>query len=162
MMKSLFPLVLALLATPVWSLSCLRPDIVRTFEQARDAEEGFWIVRGRVLSDQPIATPALGADGVYKDGAKADTPVRVVGQGLRPDGQFGDFVQDVTLSITCLAHWCGSVTLEEELFMAIEVKENGPELVADPCSNRIVRFSEEGEARLLRCVREGVCDWSVR
>ena len=156
-MKHLLVL-LCLAASPAWSLSCLRPDIVTTYEYARDAEEPFWIIRGKVLSDVPLAMPKADESGRYKDDASASTPVRVLGRGLRTDGTYRVTLQDVTLTISCFAHWCGSIALDEELFMAVEATATGPELIVDPCSSRVVPFTEDGERRLLRCVRDGVCD----
>lgn len=151
-------LLCASLATPVWALSCLRPDIVRTYEMARDAEAGFWIVRGQIFADGPIAVPEPDANGRYKDDARASTPVAFAGLGLMTDGMYKSFAQNITLTITCLAHWCGSTPLDTDVFVAIEVKDTGPELVIDPCGSRVVPYTEEGEERLLACVRDGVCE----
>lgn len=157
-MRPLLYLALLTLAAPAWSLSCLRPDIVDTYERARDAKEGFWIIHGVIRADGPLAGPQPDADGRYKDGASASTKVRVLGRGLRTDGFHSIPPQDVTLTITCLAHWCGSVAPDQDLFMAIEVKPTGPELVIDPCSSRVVPYTKDGETRLLRCLRDGVCE----
>ena len=145
------------LASPAWSLSCLRPDVVRIYEMAREAEAGFWIVRGQIFADDPIAVPEPRPDGSHEEGASASTPVAFVGLGLMTDGTYREFSQTITLTITCLSHWCGSAPLETDVFAAIEVKDTGPELVIDPCSSRIATFSDEDEERLLRCVRDGTC-----
>lgn len=150
-------LCLTVAATPAISLSCLRPDIVRMFEQARDAEAGFWLLRGQLTSNTPLAKPQAQPDGRFKDNASASSTARFQGQGLHLDG-FRDVADtDITVTITCLAHWCGGVPLEEEVFMAVEVTDTGPVLLAPPCSSRVVRFSEEDEARLLHCVVDGEC-----
>ncbi len=157
-MKHILTATLCLmLASPASALSCLRPDIVSTFEQARDAEAGYWIVKGRISANGPITEPQPNDMGLHKDDAKASTPVRVTGEGLKPDGTFAAFDRDITLSVTCLAHWCGSVNLDHTHFMAIEVKDTGPELFADPCSSQIVPYTADGEERLRRCVQDGVC-----
>lgn len=153
----LLALICTGLAAPAWSLSCIRPDIVRTFEEARDSEAGFWIVRGRIISDGPIAVPQPDASGRYKDNAVASTPVQFVGVGLRPNGEFADFEKDITLTVSCIAHWCGSPPLNTEVFASIEVKDSGPELQVDACSSRVIPFSEDGEKRLLQCLSDGIC-----
>lgn len=157
-MKVLVALVACLAFTPpAWSLSCLRPDIVRTYEMARDAKAGFWIVLGEIVADGPIATPEPDAVGRFKENASASTSVAFAGLGMTADGSYKGFEQRITLTITCLAHWCGSVQDETHVFAAIEVKDTGPELIIDPCSSRVVPFSEDGEERLMACVRDGVC-----
>ncbi|MEM8801312.1 MAG: hypothetical protein AAGF55_02135 [Pseudomonadota bacterium] len=156
-MKTVAAIAFALIASPALSLSCLRPDIVRMYEQAREAEAGYWLVRGQLFSNTPLATPQPEPDGRFKDNASADSTAQFQGQGLHRDG-FRDIPDmDITVKITCLAHWCGGVPLEEDLLMAIEVTETGPVLLAPPCSSRVIRFSKENEARLLRCAIEGVC-----
>lgn len=145
------------LASPAWSLSCLPPDTVRLYETARDANEGFWIVRGRIFAETPIAMPEAGSSGGYGESASASTPVRFTGLGLTSDGTYKGFAQDITLTISCFANWCGSAPYDEEVFAAIEVKDSGPELVIDPCSSRMVPYSEEAEERLVDCVRDGNC-----
>ena len=158
-MKTLVTAItLALAATPAVSLSCIRPDIVRMYEQARDSDAGYWLVRGQLVSDTPLATPQPEPDGRFKDNASANSTVQFQGQGLHRDGFHDISDTDITVTITCLSHWCGSVPLKEDLFMAIEVTDAGPVLLAPPCSSRVFFFSEENEARLLRCAFEGVCN----
>ncbi len=158
MTRIFLALIALLLAQPASALSCLRPDIVSIFEQARDAKEGFWIVKGRITADSPIAIPQPNANGLHKDNAKATTPVQITGLGLVSNGSYRPFVQKVSLSITCVAHWCGSVKLDQEQFMAIEVTEDGPELVVDACGSRLAPATLEGEQRLMRCLRDNVCE----
>ena len=152
-----FALLCTGLAAPAWSLSCIRPDIVRTFEEARDSKAGFWIVRGRILADGPIAMPQPDAGGRYKDNSSASTPVRFKGAGLRPNGEFASFEMDITLTVSCFAHWCGSPPLDTEVFAAIEVKDSGPELQVNACSGRVMPYSEDDEKRLLQCLSDGIC-----
>lgn len=148
---------MSMLASPVWSLSCLRPDVVRAFEQARDAEEAFWFLRGTLIFDDALGVPEPQPDGRYKDDASASTIVRFEGHALHLDGFRPMADRDITVTVRCLAHWCGVVMPDEKLFMAVELTENGPELTLDPCRSRAVPFSEEGEKRLLRCARDGMC-----
>lgn len=150
--------LLALIATPAMSLSCLRPDVVRLYEQARDADASYWLLRGQLVSDTPLATPQAQPDGRYKDNTSASSTARFQGKSLHRDGFRDAADTDVTVTVTCIAHWCGGVPLEEDLIMAIEVTETGPELLAPPCSTRFIRFSEENEARLLRCALDNVCN----
>lgn len=157
-MRTALATALALLSTPALSLSCLRPDVVRMYEQARDADASYWMVRGQLVSETPLSAPKAQPDGRFKDNASASTTVRFQGKALHRDG-FRDIPDtDITVTITCIAHWCGSVPLEQDLFMAIEITETGPELLAPACSSRVIQFSEENEARLLRCALDGVCN----
>lgn len=146
-------------SAPAWSLSCMRPDIIRTYEAARDSDAGFWIVQGEIFTDQPIALPKPDASGRYKDGTSASTPIVFSGLGLLPDGMYKGFAQNITLTLTCVAHWCGSAPLDQKVFVAIEVKDTGPELLLDPCNSRVVPYTEEANQRLLACVRNGDCQY---
>ncbi len=145
------------LSTPAWSLSCLRPDIVRTFEMARDSDAGFWIVQGELLPNGPIATPTPDKDGRYKENASATTAATFTGKGLQLDGSYAAFSRKIDVTIQCFAHWCGAAPLGTKVFAAIEVKDTGPELILDPCDSRVVPYSNEANQRLLQCVQNNRC-----
>ena len=57
-MKAILAALLSLfLAGPVAALSCLPPDAVDLYERARDADERFWILQGRLRLLERLNTP---------------------------------------------------------------------------------------------------------
>ena len=144
----------ALLSTtsPVLALSCARPDAVRLYEMARDAEEVYYFVRGRIDLTGPISEPSPGSD------APALTSARMSGTGLNNHGFGTDFEGAITIEAHCLASWCGSAEgLTGELFAALQVKGDELTLRVGPCGGDLAQWDRAAERRLLECHRTGLC-----
>ncbi len=144
---------LALLATgPAHALSCLPPDAVRLFEQAREAEEDYVIVKGRLMFLETPSTPPRGSK------LPALTKARIDGHGLNNAGFTSPFSRRVTVSASCFAHWCGSLDdVSEPSIFAIQVTSTELTLDIGPCGGDRVTWSPSGEERLLRCYQSGDC-----
>ncbi len=150
-----FAWVLALFASvsPALALSCLRPDAVRIYEQARDSEDLFVIVRGRL----DLVGPAREPD--PESNLPAVTMARVNGFALTSHGFGAVFDRDVMVEAVCLGPWCGSaVGFEGEQLMGLRVSGGIYSLTADPCGSFAVPWSKEGETRLLACHRSDTCE----
>ena len=150
-------LILALSATPALSLSCLRPDVVRMYEDVRDSEDSYWIVRGRIQPLESVAYPMKGPDGNYPADARASTRVRLTGLGLTTDGTYTPFAKELTMTIGCTVVWCGTPPLDTEVCAAVTLTETGPEWVRNPCPWTAIPVEDGDEARLLACLRDGDC-----
>ena len=141
-----------LAAGPATALSCLRPDAVRLFEQARDAKETFHIVKGRVTL---LETPNLPDPNQKKP---AMTLARVDGAALSKSGFHATFSEGVLLEVPCLGPWCGDPDgLEGELIMAIEVSGDTRILRLGPCGGDQVQWDQVAEDRILTCYLDGDC-----
>lgn len=133
------------------ALSCLRPDAVRLFEQARNAEETFFIVKGQVslLEDpNPPTDPKK----------PTRTRAMIEGSALTHQHFQAPFAREVTLETTCAGIWCGSLEdLDGELIMAIQTSGGMLSLRIGPCGGDQVRWDQASEDRLLACYRDGNC-----
>ncbi len=141
-----------LLAGPASALSCLRPDAVRLFEQARDAEEAFYIVAGEVM--------LLEAPNLPERGSKVPTltRARVDGLALTQSGFKAPFSRDITIETSCLGPWCGSLDgLKGRLILGVKTEKDELSLRVGPCGGDLVQWDQSGESRLLECYLEGVC-----
>ncbi len=148
-------LVAALIAagSPALALSCLQPDAVRLYEMARDAEEEFYFVKGRVDLIGPVREPVPNTD------TPALTRARISGTALNSHGFGTAFEQDITIEASCLSVWCGSPEDPTgELFAALEIKDQGLTLRVGPCGGDVVQWDRDGERRLLECHRTGLCE----
>ena len=150
-------LAVALLAGPAAALSCLPPDAVELYTQARDAESDYWVVRGRIRLKEPLNRPEPLQGGGLEPGPHADTRIQVLGRVLIGDGSFHPFARNVTLRLTCLSVWCGDLPVEEDLILALEVTNDQPVLSIDPCRGTAVPYDEDGMERLLACHTTGDC-----
>ncbi len=146
-------LSLTLLATTAQALSCLRPDAVRLFEQARDAEDAFYVVKGRVFFLETPNLPVKGSE------VPTETRARIEGQGLTPSGFNVSFDREVIVEMNCLGPWCPAPEgLEGQLIMAIRSAEDRLSLRLGPCGGDQVLWDEDGESRVLSCYRDGICE----
>ncbi|MDD9921872.1 MAG: hypothetical protein OXQ92_06280 [Boseongicola sp.] len=134
------------------ALSCLRPDAVRLFEYVRDADEPFYMVRGRIEITGPVSEPIQNSD------KRAPTPARLVGIALGKDSFSSPFDRAVTIEAYCLGPWCGSAETEDvEMFFGVEIRDDELFVRIGPCGGDVVRWDRDGERRLLNCYRDGQC-----
>ncbi len=151
------PIILALAfitsASPVLALSCLRPDAVRLYEQARDSEDAFYIVRGRIDVTGPISEPDP------TKGTPGHTQARFTGELLASQDFGAEFDRDINIISTCAGPWCGNPAgMEGDLIAAIRVDDAELSLASGPCGGDMVAWSDDAAARLLACHREGLCE----
>jgi hypothetical protein len=147
--------ILAALTTagsPVLALSCLRPDVVRIYEMARDAEEVYYFVKGRIDLTETAREPEPNSE------IPALTAGRITGTALTSHG-FGIAIdQEITIEAHCLASWCGSAEgLAGELFAALRAEDEQLILRIGPCGGDLVQWDKDAERRLLECHRTGLC-----
>ncbi len=138
--------------SPVLALSCARPDAVRLYEMARDAEEVYFFVKGRVDLTEPVQEPDPNSD------APALTRAHISGTALNSFGFGTSFEQDFTIQANCLSVWCGSAAdLAGELFAALQIINEELTLRVGPCGGDVVQWDRDAERRLLECHRTGLC-----
>ena len=138
--------------SPAAALSCLRPDAVTLYEQARDSEDAYYIVRGELQITGPVDEPDP------ETGEPGRTEARLLGTMLSGSGFAAPFDRPVTIVSTCAGPWCADPTGQKGLLItAIRIDEDGLTLEADPCSSNMVPFDHENAERLLACHRKDEC-----
>lgn len=141
------PPLLALLMTagPALSLSCIRPDPVRSYQQAADAEEVYLLVTG-TLSHDPASVPPK-----PEDGQSATMPATLTGAFLNADRFEGAFAAPVTVSLDCVASWCGQMPEPSaEVLAFLQETPTGYALSLGPCGGWM--FVDPTEAQIERVV----------
>lgn len=146
-----------LAAMPVHALSCLRPDAVRLYTEARDSTDPFAIVRGVIHADGPLTLPERDADGQFRSGAEAINQVRMIGERLGSDGFTTPFDETIALKIACVAVWCGNPQLDTPIIAALDVTDHGLMLWIGPCGVRAMPASDADVARVVACHQTGQC-----
>ena len=145
-------LVLALAAGPAQALSCLRPDAVTLYETARDADEGYLVVRGRIDLQEPFRAPLPDTD------ERTRTAARLTGQSLTSHGFGVTFQRPIVIEAQCLGPWCaGPEGLKGEVIAALRVDDDALVLRLGPCGGDVVAWDKPGERRLVDCHRSGRC-----
>ncbi|WP_316650829.1 hypothetical protein [Ovoidimarina sediminis] len=142
--------VLAGLAGPALALSCLPPDPVRLYTEARDSADPYRIVSGRF-------------DRVPDAGAKAeDAPVtfeaRLKGRSLGRLGFSAPFDSVVAVELTCLSVWCAPPP-EAGHDLLVAVREDGQRQIVSlgPCPSNALPLDAAGEQAVVDCHRSGLC-----
>ncbi len=139
-------------AGPASALSCLRPDAVRLFEYARDAEAAFYIVKGQITLLEAANLPEKGSK------SPATTRAKIDGVALTTRDFEVPFTRNVSIETSCASIWCGTLdNLDGLLIIALETNGDALTLRVGPCGGDAVRWDEARERRLLDCHLNGVC-----
>lgn len=147
-------LALVTSATPALSLSCMRPDSVRMFEYARESEDVFYVIKGRITPTKSYVIPE--ADN--QKGSTATTPVQIKGIGLGPTGFSTPVAIGATVQLSCLSVWCSGPPPNDELLMIVKKSDDALILEVGPCGGTAIPWSKDAEDRLLACHLSDTCE----
>ncbi|MBT8459812.1 MAG: hypothetical protein HKP37_06050 [Boseongicola sp.] len=153
-MKSfIFAILLLALASPALALSCMRPDAVQLYELARDSDDTFIAVRGRIDLSEPAQDP------IPETEIPAITQAVMSGYSLTSHAFGALFHSKIEIRANCLGPWCGSAEgFEGEQIAMLRVDGNDVlTLMAGPCGGKALPWTKDGERRLLDCHRTGKC-----
>ncbi|WP_136636480.1 hypothetical protein [Pseudooceanicola onchidii] len=153
-MKSLLPvLVLSLSAGPALALSCMRPDPVRSYQQAAEAEEAYLVVTG-TLSHDPTSVPDR-----HSPEQPVSFPATLTGAFLKDDRFHGAFAAPVTVNVDCVMMTCGQMPEpSQEVLVYLQESPDGYQLNVGPCGGWMFTDpSDEDIDRVARCHASGDC-----
>lgn len=145
---------LVALSGPALALSCMRPDVKRSYMQALEADEFYSVVIGTVTFDATKLPKAVGNDSP----PQTLIPARIEGSALTGTGFDLDFAQDITLEVLCFGPWCGGAGSGVEYLKFLRKDTEGYTMVADPCSS--LNFQEptqEMRQAVEKCYMTGEC-----
>ena len=143
--------VFVVLASQAVALSCLPPNIARTFNQANEAPDVYVMGLGILTVTGPIPK--------YKEGKPRHVTAQFKGAFLGASGQSAEQDLDVTVDAICYASWCGGFPQSDEKMIAFLKKtETGYRLETNPCGGHFKIAPTPKEIRLLRkCLTQGGC-----
>lgn len=151
-------MLLCALTGPALALSCLPPDVARTYQQAAAAEEAYFVVHARLEFDAD-ALPRTD----WRD--QAATPphtlisARMTGYALSKTGFDLLFDQPVTLDARCFGPWCAGAAPGTSYLAFLQRKDDGYLLALDPCGGMgFADPSPETLRRVATCHSGGSCD----
>jgi hypothetical protein len=141
---------LALLAAgPAAALSCLRPDVARSFEMTEDREEAFVVALGALERTGPNVP-----DGPASDNPNTRVgysfPARFDGRLANSDGFLVERSFDVTVEVRCISAWCGGDSLSAYGLYFLRRDDTGYALEAGPCGGYF--FDNPVEHQLMEVV----------
>lgn len=152
-MSRILAFILALSwANQALALSCVRPDAVRYYIDARDAGEMYEVVEGHFQRKRIIMPPR------GNDGRSFEWNTRFVGRMLGPDGFMTSYEEDVTVFGGCIASWCVEGPPQGHVLAFIELRGNERILRTNACSSWVVPNPSPADlGRVERCHRGGGC-----
>jgi hypothetical protein len=142
---------------PALALSCLAPDVARTYLQLDEAEERYIAVHG-VLTFDASKLPKTDMQDQASTPDSTPLPAQLTGQSLSAEGFTTPFDRSITLDVRCFGPWCAGAASGAEILGFVELRDSGPVLTLDPCSS--TSFPEPDEAMLntaVRCMQGGAC-----
>lgn len=144
-----------LLAQPVWSLSCLPPDVARDYAHASESEDRYLIVKGDLFFDETLLPKRDLA--TQSDDGPTEFAAWLDGHSLTPEGFTQRFERYVILRVECLGPWCGGATTGDHLAF---LKQQGTEFVLSvgPCGS--MSYPDPTKAQLetvTNCMRGEPC-----
>ena len=98
-------LAVMLVAGPALALSCLPPDVARTYKQAAEAKETYIVVLGR-LSFDASKLPKADMERQQETPPQTLIPARIEGTSLSQAGFETPFTANITLNARCFGPWC--------------------------------------------------------
>ena len=139
----------------VSALSCMAPDVTRSFTWAADAEEAYVILLGTfAFGDVPSADT-----GDINAPREVEVDARFEGQFLSSSGFTDAPPLDVTIRLECSGPWCGSMVSDGADVMAfVEQQQNAYVLSVGPCPGSVFYQPSEAElAQVVSCIKGRDC-----
>ena len=145
-------------ALPASALSCLRPDPVRQYTQARDAEARYRIVHGTLTAQETIRKHKQDLSRQFEP-KPIHVKARLQGMQLGKGGFATPIDTPVTVSLVCFASWCGGWPGSDQMLMNVEEGAKGELIVtSDPCGSQIYPKPTRAELRrVIACHNGGDC-----
>lgn len=153
-MKAVYAAIFALLAGEAGALSCLRPDVVSSFQRADEQPETVYLLRGFLTFDEGLLPQT---DMLNQEQSPDPISARFDGHALGDDGFTIPYARELTLQPLCFGPWCGRAhSGEDALIFATAM---GDELIveANPCGGTIFYDVTEEMVRQVTSCMAGDC-----
>ncbi len=147
-------LLFTALAGQAEALSCMRPDVVATYQSAASSDETYYILRG-ALDFDPGEMPSG-----YDENAEQPEPVlgRFSGYGLSPNGFEVPVEAPIILYPTCAGPWCGTAQPSDDVLIFVNEDPDAYILEVGACPWFIFdNPTEKMAARLVSCINGDTC-----
>ena len=143
-------MIAMVLGTQASALSCLRPDVARTFQEVAAAEESYVVLLGEFEFRAPPRQP------VSNDAQPQQVIAQFTGSALGGSGFVDTAPLELTLETTCAGPWCGGFPQPEtEVLGFVELTPRGYVLSLGPCGGAV--FSAVTAPIVEACMRGERC-----
>lgn len=156
------PLVAAfiLAGSQTQALSCMRPDVARSFELASSAAESYVILRGTFDFD---ALPSRDTGNINAP-KEIETQATFSGMFLGGNGFEAAPDLDVTVHFSCAGPWCGNLTSQgQEVLAFVQQSQAGLTLEVAPCGTWTFENPTRAQInQVLSCMNGSDCTPQLR
>lgn len=144
-------LVFLALASQAVALSCMRPNIGRTFNHVATSKDIY-------LMGQGILT-ATGQIPKYKQGEPRQIPAEFTGVFYGLSGPSKKRTVSVTVDAICFASWCGAFPeTDDKMVVFLKQSLDGYRLESNPCDGHFKVAPTSKEVQILqKCLKKGQC-----
>ena len=141
----------AALASQAVALSCLPPNVARTFNQINEAPDTYVLALGVLTIKGRIPK--------YKESQPRQVLAQFSGVFLGTSGQSAEQTVPVTVDAVCYASWCGGFPETDEKMIAFLKKTKADyHLQTNPCGGHFKIAPTPKDLRLMRkCLKQGGC-----
>jgi len=144
-------IVCVALASQAAALSCIRPNLARSFNGYQQASETYVMGLGVLI--------AKGVVPEYVRGQPNKIPAWFKGVLLGSVDQSAEQTISVVVETTCLSVWCGGFPKTDKKMVAfLQKTSTGYRLSSNPCGGSFKVSPTSKEIRVLKkCLKEGKC-----
>ena len=147
-------LALLLQTSPGLALSCLRPDVARSYAEAAASDRQYVVVHGTLSFRESRLPQAVGNDSPPMTEIRA----RLTGKALSRTGFDHEFDRNITLRVACFGPWCGGAASGEPYLGFIERGPDGYALEVTPCGGlAFANPTDDMLGQVVRCFQGERC-----
>lgn len=147
---------ITLIASEAVALSCLAPDVARSFERAAQAEERYLIMLGTFEFGEVPSSDT----GDINNPREVSVRSEFQGQYLTENGFQAAPPLAVEIAFTCAAAWCGGMASDGAQVLAfVEQTNAGYTLNVGPCGGQAFREPNATQIeQVLSCMSGDICE----
>lgn len=159
-MKHFLQITLAatLIANSAQALSCVRPNLARSFNNAADSTDIYHVGYGTLTATQEIVDPNQNIKNVNRK--KPYSVTAEFSGGFLGRAGFGkDKTVPVRVDVQCLSAWCGGFPVtDEKLLIFVKKTPEGLTASSGPCGGNMQSGVSKRDLNILKsCMRNGKC-----
>lgn len=148
-------IISSLFAGPSSALSCVRPDLLKSVNEAKNSNTVYYIFAGHIIPNNPVEYSVDPSRDVTPKPPKV-VAAKFVGRSLAPNRQ-QDYVLEnypINVEISCISVWCGQLPAPtEEIIAIVEARPNeSPVLTIGPCPGSIFPALERSVQSVRECL----------
>ncbi len=144
-------LIFLAMASQAIALSCLRPNIGRTFNTIATSESIYLMGQGTLTATEKIPD--------YKQGVERQIRANFTGVFYGVTGTSTKRTISVTVDAICFASWCGNFPkTNKKTVVFLKQSPNGLRLESNPCEGHFKVSPTSKDMRILQeCLKNGMC-----